>query len=87
LVPRLELIKNKTELQQLKLKSYEYDVIKLVDDFEATMVQIETKGETFSDHALCLLKAFATSHDPIFKRYVQTIKANGTLVRTSTQLF
>ena len=66
--------KNKTKLQQLKLKAYEHDVVKLMDDFEATLAQIESKGETFSDHTLCLFKAFATSHDPIFKNYVQTFK-------------
>ena len=46
-----------------------------MDDFEATLAQRDSKGETFSDHALCLFKAFATSHDPIFKTYVQTFKA------------
>ena len=70
---RAGIDKNKTKLQQLKLKTYEHDVIKLMDDFEATLAQIESKGETFSDHALCLIKAFA-SHDPIFKNYVQTFK-------------
>ena len=45
-----------------------------MDDFEAMLAQIESKGETFSDHTLCLFKAFAMSHDPIFKNYVQTFK-------------
>jgi len=58
----------------MKLKTYEHDVVKLVDDFEQTLVQIKSKGETFSDRALCLFKVFATSHDRIFKNYVQTFK-------------
>ena len=49
-------------------------MIKLMDDFEATLVQIESKGEQFNDHTLCLFKAFETSHDPIFKNYIQTFK-------------
>jgi len=66
--------KNKTTLQQMKLKSYEHDIVKLMDDFKQTLAQIESRGEMFSEHALCLFKAFATSHDPIFKNYIQTFK-------------
>ena len=36
--------------------------------------QIESKGETFNEHLMCLFKAFETSHDPVFKNYVQTFK-------------
>jgi len=66
--------KNKSKLQQLKLVAYEHDMIKLMDDFEATLVQIQSKGEQFSNHTLCLFKAFETSHDPIFNNYIQTFK-------------
>ena len=58
----------------MKLKSYEHDIVKLMDDFKQTLAQIESRGEMFSEHALCLFKAFATSHEPIFKNYVQTFK-------------
>jgi len=66
--------KNKSKLQHLKLVAYEHDMIKLMDDFEATLVQIQSKGEQFSNHTLCLFKAFETSHDPIFNNYIQTFK-------------
>ena len=68
------IVKNKTKLQQMKLKTYEHDVVKLMDNFEQTLAQIESKDETVSNHTLCLFKAFATSHEPIFKNYVQTFK-------------
>jgi len=75
IVSHAEIDKNNMKLQQLKLKSYGHDIAKLVDDFEETLVQIESKGETFSDHVLLLFKAFATSHhNPIYKNYVQTFK-------------
>ena len=53
---------------------HEHAAVKLVDDFEVTLLQIKSKGETFSDHALCLFRAFTTSHDSIFNNYIQTFK-------------
>jgi len=34
--------KNKTKLRQMKLMTYEHDVVKFVDDFEQTLAQIES---------------------------------------------
>jgi len=46
----------------------------MIDDFEVMLSQIESKGEMFNEHLMCLFKAFETSHDPVFKNYVQPFK-------------
>lgn len=65
---------NKEKLHALTLKNYDYNVRALIDDFNATLTQIESKGERFTEQLECLFKAFRTAHDQEFLNYIQKFK-------------
>ena len=58
----------------LTFKAFNHNVLKMMDDFTATLTQIELKGGTFTKQLMCLFKAFETSHDHMFKNYIQSFK-------------
>ena len=71
---RAGIHKNKCKLHALTLKTYDHDIQKMVDDFTTTLGQIKLKGEEFTEELMHLFKAFETSHNPIFKTYIQSMK-------------
>ena len=67
----------------MKLKTYEHDVVKLLDDFEQTLVQIESKGETFSNHMPCAFLRHSQHHTTLSSRITyKPSKINGMMART-----
>ena len=78
--------KNKSKLQHLKLVAYEHDMIKLMDDFEATLVQIQSKVSNLAiiHYASSrLLKPRMTQSSITTYRHLRT---SGMMVKTSTGL-